>query len=160
MIGVLRSAKGRAAALVVLMVLLLVSMTVVGIFRTRDHQSRLEGLQQTSLAAAAMEQARGEFLHATTSLAALTFLQDPSYFSDYESSFAIARGNISQARDAALSSGSRITAAGFDDLARRMDTFDEGVASVVAEYLFGDQQAAMGRQPRQWRFQGLSGLNR
>src|SRR5688572_13393296 len=82
----LGSVRARTALGVSLMVAVILVTTVVGVARTGDHKSRLQRLEETSVSAATVEVAHGQFLHATTSLAALSVLRDPSYFGAYAES--------------------------------------------------------------------------
>ena len=130
------------AAVVALMLILLVATTVVGVLRTRDHQSRLTSLEATSLSAAALEHARGEFLSAASSLAALSFIQDPRYFFLYQASLQSVHEDLSQARVIALSEGRNADASSLDDIATKIDAFDEAVSKSATLFLAGDEGAA------------------
>jgi diguanylate cyclase (GGDEF)-like protein/PAS domain S-box-containing protein len=57
----LRSAQGRTSAALVLLVVLFVATAAAAVWSTRDHQSRLDSLEQRSRAAVALESARSNF---------------------------------------------------------------------------------------------------
>jgi diguanylate cyclase (GGDEF)-like protein len=124
------------------MLLLLMATTAVGVLRARDHQSRLRSLEATSLSAAALEHARGEFLNGTNSLTGLAFIPDPRYFFIYQTSRQLAQQDLSQAQVIALSEGRQADAAFLDDLIARIDAFDEGISDRASLFLAGDEEAA------------------
>jgi len=124
------------------MLLLLTVTTAVGVVRTRDHESRLKSLEATSLSAAALEHARGEFLNGTNSLAALSFISDARYFFVYQTSYGSVQRDLSQARAIALSQGRQADAASLDGLIARIDAFDEAVSDRASLFLMGDEEAA------------------
>jgi hypothetical protein len=55
---ILRSARAQVAAALVLFVLLLAAISAVAVWSARNHQSRLQSLEETSLAATTLEHAR------------------------------------------------------------------------------------------------------
>lgn len=137
---ILRSARARAAVSIALMVLLLIATTLVGIVRTRDHQSRLIALEASSISAASLEHARAEFLNAANSLAAIAFIQDLSYFRAYEESLEKARQDMEQAREVARAGGRQEDVAALNDLLEKMDGFSQLVSDTVLLFLTGDTQ--------------------
>lgn len=144
--SIVRSARARAATVAAAILLLLVSTTVVGILRTRDNQSRLTSLEATSLSAASLEHARAEFLNATSSLAALSFIREPRYLLAYQRSVDQARKDLLQSGDFARSEGRREDADSLDGLIRKIDSFAGIVSDAATRFLAGDEEGAAARQ--------------
>ncbi len=144
--NLLKSVRGRTAAAVAFMMLLMFVTTLLAILRTQEHQSRLRSLESVSLSAGALEHARTEFLAGTNSLAALALNDDPSYFFNYQAQRQAAEHDLSQARTIALSDGRSDEVASLDAIIADIRGFDAMVLDVAGRFLAGDKGAAAEKQ--------------
>ncbi|KPK47032.1 MAG: hypothetical protein AMJ77_04395 [Dehalococcoidia bacterium SM23_28_2] len=108
---ILRSARAQIAGVVTLLVLLLVSISVLAIWSAREHQARLESLEQTSLAATTLEHARAQFYLETSILPSLILTGDMTIVEEYRLAQAELHQDLEQARALAVAEGNT------DDLA-------------------------------------------
>lgn len=121
---------------------LLITTTLLGIARTQEHQSRLRELEAASVAAVTLESARGEFLNATNSLAALSFDRDPKHFVAYTASIERARQSLRSAIDVARRQGRQADISTLDQVASDIEEFDSTVSLAATQFLAGDEEAA------------------
>ncbi len=122
---ILRSARARMAAAVVLFVLLLVAISAVAVLSARDHQSRLKSLEQTSLAATTLEHARAQFHLETSILASLVLTEEPALIDEYRIAQAELHQDLEQARALALARGDTDDLATLEEVAGQMSTLEQ-----------------------------------
>jgi diguanylate cyclase (GGDEF)-like protein len=138
-----RSAPGFTAATVGFMLALLIGITSVALFATREQKSAAESLEAASLYAGALEGARSDFISANASMAAVGLnaavatesKSDVDYFLSYTEGIGLTRQDLAQARTIALSRGGDTDVALVDEFIARVASYDQGVQTVVALYL-------------------------
>ena len=117
---ILRSARRQIAAALVLFVLLLVAISVVAVWSAHNHQSRLQSLEETSLAATTLEHARAQFFLETVILASLVLTEEPALIDEYRLAQAELHQDMEQARALALARGDTDDMATLEEVAQQM----------------------------------------
>jgi len=142
----IRSAPGWAIAAVGLLLALLIGTTIVALLATREQKSAVESLEATSLYTNALQAARAEFLAATGDLAAIGATRDQSLLLTYQIDIGLARNNLGQAREIALSEGRQADVVFVDDVVRRVDSYNQATRDALALFIAGDEEAATRNQ--------------
>ena len=142
----IRSAPGWAIATVGLLLALLIGTTIVALLATREQKSAVESLEATSLYTNALQAARAEFLAATGDLAAIGATRDQSLLLTYQIDIGLARNNLGQAREIALSEGRQADVVFVDDVVRRVDSYNQATRDALALFIAGDEEAATRNQ--------------
>ncbi|MCH8813655.1 MAG: EAL domain-containing protein [Chloroflexi bacterium] len=135
------SARAWAVFIVALLVLVLGASATVGVLRTRDSQSQLSSLEAQSRSASAIERARGDFLDATGSLAALILNGNPSRIFGYDSSIQLAQDDLIEAREIIMAQGRLDDAKAIDKAISDIEAFDETASSSAKAFITGDLRA-------------------
>ena len=137
----LRSARGRAILAGTVLVLLLVAVGAVAVWRARQNEQSLETLDRTSSAATALEAGQGKFWWAQGALSALVISGDPAFVDIYDNAFAEAELNLAEARAEFLALGKTADVSAVDDLAKRIEEFNQRVRPTFDFLLQADPQA-------------------
>ncbi|KPJ48796.1 MAG: hypothetical protein AMJ38_04505 [Dehalococcoidia bacterium DG_22] len=135
---ILRSARAQVAAAVVLFVLLLVAISAVAVWSARSHQSRLNSLEQTSLAAATLEHARGQFHLETVILASMVLTEEPALIDEYRLAQAELHQSLEQARALALARGDTEDLAMLEEVTQEMGALEQIGELVLPVVAAGD----------------------
>ena len=156
---ILRSARAQVAAAVVLFVLLLVAISTVAVWSAREHQSRLDSLEQTSLAATTLEHVRAQFFLEAVVLASMVLTGEAALIEEYRVAQAELHENLEEARALALARGDTEDLATLEEVAQQMDEFEQigelaipivaaGDADTLRELLgtYGPEAEASGRE--------------
>jgi diguanylate cyclase (GGDEF)-like protein len=156
---ILRSARGQVAAAVVLFVLLLAAISTVAVWSARNHQSRLNSLEETSLAATALERVRAQFFLEMGTLASLVLTEEPALIDEYRTAQAELYKQLEEAQALALARGDTGDLATLEETAQQISAFEQvsevaiplvaaGDADTLKEALgtYGPQAEASGRQ--------------
>jgi diguanylate cyclase (GGDEF)-like protein len=122
---ILRSARAQVAAAVVLFVLLLAAISVVAVWSAHNHQSRLQSLEQTSLAATTLEHARAQFHLETVVLTALVLTEEQSLIAEYRLAQAELHQNLEQAEALALARGDTDDLVALEEVMEQISAFEE-----------------------------------
>ncbi len=136
--GLFGSARGRMAFAVSLMLFLLLALTVAAILGIQGHRERMNTIERTSTTATIMQRARGEFLRAAASLAALASLKEHGYFLAYQQAIASSRQDLETAMAQARALGLEEDARLIQGLIDRVDSFRSQVDNAVQAYLRGE----------------------
>lgn len=136
--GLFGSARGRMAFAVSLMLFLLLALTVAAILGIQGHRERMNTIERSSTAATIMQRARGEFLRAVASLAALASLKEHGYFLAYQQAIASSRQDLETAMAQARALGLEEDARLIQGLIDRVDSFRSQVDDAVQAYLRGE----------------------
>jgi diguanylate cyclase (GGDEF)-like protein len=156
---ILRSARAQVAAAVVLFVFLLAAISTVAIWSAHDHQSRLQSLEQTSLAATTLEHARAQFFLEMSILASLVLTEEPALIDEYRVAQAELYRDLEEARALALARGDTDDLATLEETAQQISAFEQvsevaipivaaGDADTLREVLgtYGPEAEASGRE--------------
>jgi diguanylate cyclase (GGDEF)-like protein len=135
---IFRSARGQIAAAAVLFVLLLAAISVVAVWNARNHQSRLQSLEQTSLAATALEHARAQFFLETSILASMVLTDEPALIDEYRLAQAELHEDLEQARALALARGDTDDLATLEEVAQQMGELEQIGEFVIPIVTAGD----------------------
>ena len=135
---ILRSARGQVAAAIVLFVLLLVAISAVAVWSARNHQSRLQSLEQTSLAATTLEHARAQFHLETSILASLVLTEEPALIDEYRLAQAELHQDLEQARALALARGDTDDLATLEEVTQQMNALEQLGEFVIPVVAAGD----------------------
>lgn len=136
--GLFGSARGRMAFAVSLMLFLLLALTVAAILGIQGHREHLNTIERSSTAATIMQRARGEFLRAVASLAALASLKEHGYFLAYQQAIASSRQDLETAMAQPRALGLEEDARLIQGLIDRVDSFRSQVDDAVQAYLRGE----------------------
>jgi diguanylate cyclase (GGDEF)-like protein len=121
-----------------LMLFLLLALTVAAILGIQGHRERMNTIERSSTAATIMQRARGEFLRAVASLAALASLKEHGYFLAYQQAIASSRQDLETAMAQARALGLEEDARLIQGLIDRVDSFRSQVDDAVQAYLRGE----------------------
>ena len=135
---ILRSARAQVAAAVVLFVFLLAAISAVAVWSAREHQSRLQSLEETSLAAITLEHARAQFFLETTVLASMVLTGEPALIEEYRQTQAELHQDLEQARALALARGDTEDLATLEKVARQMGELEQMGELVIPIVAAGD----------------------
>ena len=152
-----RSAPGWAIGTVGLLLALLIGITVVALFATRQQKSAAESLESTSLYANALEAARTDFVSAGAAMAAVGMnaavaaesKSDVDYLTTYTQALDRTHQDLAQARAVALSRGRDTDVVLVDEFIARVTSYDQGVQSLIAVYLTQGVDKAVQAQDEQ-----------
>ena len=122
---ILRSARAQVAAAIVLFVLLLVAISAVAVWSARNHQSRLQSLEQTSLAATTLEHARAQFHLEMSILASMVLTEEPALIDEYRLAQAELHQDLEEARALALARGDTEELATLEETAEQMGELEQ-----------------------------------
>ncbi len=132
------SARVWALLVAALVVLLLLTSAAVGISRTRESQAGLESLQARSDSASLLERARGDFLNATGSLAAIAITQDANRFTGFQFYMLAAAEDLSSAHRIIVDQGRTADALRTEAILADVQAFRESSSKSARAYLGGD----------------------
>ena len=122
---ILRSARAQVAAAAVLFVLLLAAISVVAIASARNHQSQLQSLEETSLAATTLEHARAQFFLEMSILASMVLTEEPGLIGEYRLAQAELHQDMEQARSLALARDDTEDLATLEGVVQQMDALEQ-----------------------------------
>ncbi len=125
----LRSARSRAIAAGVVLVVLLVGFAGLAAQRVHDLDQRHDALRDTSAVATTLEQARAQLFQEEVALSTLVFSGDPSFIDTYNEAAAALEQDLSQARAGMLAEGHIDEVLALDDLTEQIGVFNEEIAS-------------------------------
>jgi diguanylate cyclase (GGDEF)-like protein len=124
-VHILRSARAQIVTAAVLFVLLLLAISAVAILSARNHQSRLQSLEETSLAAAILEHARAEFFLETGILASMVLTGEATLIDEFREAQAVLHEDLEQARALAVARGDTDEVTTLDEMAQHIGEFEQ-----------------------------------
>jgi diguanylate cyclase (GGDEF)-like protein/PAS domain S-box-containing protein len=139
----LRSARGRAITVGLVLTVFLVSVTAFTVWRNQEDNHQLHELGRASDAAAALEHARAQLYLQTSLLSRLAFSQDASLADQYRQAQAALEQDLVRARAEAVADGDETQLAILDDLTARMTEFEATANLAIPLSLEMDTPAAM-----------------
>jgi diguanylate cyclase (GGDEF)-like protein len=153
----IKSTPGWAIATVGILLALLIGITVVSLFATREQKSATESLEAASLYANALEAARTDFVSAGAAMAAVGMnaavaagsKSDVDYLTTYSQALDRTHQDLAQARAIALSRGRNTDVVLVDKFIARVTSYDQGVQSLIAVYLTQGVDKAVQAQDEQ-----------
>ena len=152
--NILRSSRGQSAAAVMLFVILLSAITTVAILSARDHQSRLKSLEQTSVAATALEHARAEYFMEASTFAGLALMGEPALVDEFRQAQTALHQDLEQARSLALAKGDTEGLATLEEVTRQIGELDQTFELALPFLTTGDadmiRQLAATYQAEAW----------
>jgi len=135
---ILRSARGQIAAAAVLFVILLMAISAVAVWSAHNHQSRLQSLEETSLAATSLEHARAQFFLEMSILASMVLTEEPGLIGEYRLAQAELHQDMEQARSLALARDDTEDLATLEGVVQQMDALEQLGELVIPVVAAGD----------------------
>ena len=135
---ILRSARGQIAAAAVLFVILLMAISAVAVWSAHNHQSRLQSLEETSLAATTLEHARAQFFLEMSILASMVLTEEPGLIGEYRLAQAELHQDMEQARSLALARDDTEDLATLEGVAQQMGELEQLGELVIPVVAAGD----------------------
>jgi diguanylate cyclase (GGDEF)-like protein len=135
---ILRSARAQIAAAVVLFVLLLVAISAVAVWSARNHQSRLQSLEETSLAATTLERVRGQFFLETLYLTSLVLTEEPALIDYYREEQTELQQTMEEAQALAVARGDTDDLATLEEMAEQIGKLEQMGDLAISVVAAGD----------------------
>ncbi len=135
-----RSAQSRAIASGTLLLLVLAGVTTVAVWRAYDDQQRHHGMERTSAAAMALEQACADFHRGEALLSSVVFSDDPTLPDKHQEIALDIQQHLSVARAEAAARGEPDEIVAIDSLTQRIGQLNEKVKLGLPLLLEADPQ--------------------
>jgi diguanylate cyclase (GGDEF)-like protein len=135
---VLKSARGQIGVAAVLFVILLMAISAVAVWSARNHQSRLQSLEETSLAATTLEHARAQFFLEMSILASMVLTEEPALIDEYRLAQAELHEDLEETRALALARGDTEDLATLEGVVQQMGELEQLGELVIPVVAAGD----------------------